>query len=100
MERLWNCNGREKLYWSSAAPRPLSWVLVSSILSQLKRNRNICCGVDRLAITGSGMETNLLRHTPSLFVQSMAETVNHTLHLHLSGSRKGHPQNHIPLDPQ
>ena len=75
-------------------------VLLLLILSQLKGNRDICRGVDRLAVAGRGTEANELRHPAGLLVQSVAQAVDHALHPHLSGCGKGHAQHHLALDAQ
>jgi len=65
-------------------------------LSQLESYGYIRCQVDGLAVAGSGMEANLLRHAARFFVQSVPQAVNHALYQDLAGRRKGYAQNQSP----
>ena len=69
-------------------------------LCQLKRDGNVRCQIYGLAIACGWAKTNLRSYAAGLFVQPMTQPVNDVLDDHLSGSGKGHAQNHITLNPE
>src|SRR5712692_12027508 len=69
-----------------------------NLVGQAEFNPHTCREINRLAVVAGRFEFNLLGCSKRGFVQAVAQTADHAVHLHLAGSQEQHFDDDVPFD--